>query len=57
MSDLPDPDVTLTADSLTFMLLACGRIDPEQAIADGRITWSGDAELGGLAARNLRFTM
>ena len=39
------------------MLLACGRIDPELAIADGRVTWTGDAELGGRAARNLAFTM
>lgn len=55
--ELDNPDVTLTSDSLTFMLLACGRIDPEGPIADGRITWSGDDELGGHAARNLRFTM
>ena len=52
-----NPDVTLTTDSLTFMLLACGRIDPEGPIDDRRITWSGDEELGSHAARNLRFTM
>ena len=39
------------------MQLACGRIDPEQAIAAGRITWTGDNEWGGRAARNLAFTM
>lgn len=55
--ELPNPDVTVEADALTFMLLACGRIDPEGPIADGRITWSGDAELGARAARNLAFTM
>jgi len=54
---LPDPDVELTTDSLTFMLLACGRIDPQKAIDDGRVTWTGDTELGDKAARNLRFTM
>lgn len=54
---LDNPDATLTTDSLTFMLLACGRIDPEGPVADGRITWSGDDELGAKAARNLRFTM
>jgi uncharacterized protein (TIGR03083 family) len=54
---LAEPDVTVTADSLTFMLLACGRIDPEQAVADGRISWMGDADLGARAARNLAFTM
>ena len=54
---LEHPDTVVTTDSLTFMLLACGRIDPEAAIADGRISWSGDHELGGRAARNLSFTM
>ena len=57
MSTLENPDATLTADSLTFMLLTCGRIDPEGPIGDGRITWAGDQELGERAARNLRFTM
>ena len=50
-------DVTLTTDSLTFMLLACGRIDPEGPISDGRITWTGDDAVGAHAARNLAFTM
>jgi len=54
---LAAPDVTVTTDSLTFMLLACGRIDPDAAIAGGRIAWSGDDEIGARAARNLRFTM
>lgn len=55
--ELEHPDVTVTADFLTFMLLACGRIDPERAVADGRIRWTGDDELGARAARNLAFTM
>lgn len=54
---LVDPDVTLRADSTTFTLLACGRIDPQGPIDDGRISWAGDAELGERAARNLAFTM
>ena len=54
---IEDPDVSLTADSTTFALLACGRIDPEQAIDEGAITWAGDDEIGARAARNLRFTM
>ncbi len=51
------PDVEVTVDSLTFMQLACGRIDPQEQIDAGRITWSGNGELGERAARNLRFTM
>jgi uncharacterized protein (TIGR03083 family) len=57
VDELPNPDATVTTDSLTFMLLACGRIDPEEPIADGRVTWTGDGEIGGHAARNLRFTI
>ena len=50
-------DVAVTADSTTFALLACGRIDPQGPIDDGRITWSGPDEWGDRAARNLAFTM
>lgn len=50
-------DVTVTADSTTFALLACGRIDPQASIDVGAITWAGDHDLGERAARNLRFTM
>ncbi len=52
-----DPTVEVTTDSRTFVQLACGRIDPQAEIDAGRITWSGDAEWGEKAARNLRFTM
>jgi len=51
------PDVELSTDSLTFVQLACGRIDPQQQIDAGLVTWTGDAELGDRAARNLRYTM
>lgn len=54
---LDDPDVVLRTDSLTFALLACGRIDPQGPIDDGRITWTGDDTWGEAAARNLAFTM
>jgi uncharacterized protein (TIGR03083 family) len=51
------PDVELSTDSLTFMQLACGRIDPQERIVAGLVSWTGDAELGDRAARNLRYTM
>lgn len=54
---LAAPDVVLTADSTTFMMLACGRIDPQSKIDDGSISWSGDAHWGEHASRNLAFTM
>ncbi len=51
------PDVEIWTDMLTFIQLACGRIDPQEPIDLGTILWRGDAELGERAARNLRFTM
>lgn len=57
VESLDDPTITLTADSTTFAMLACGRIDPQVAIDAGAIGWSGDPEWGEKAARNLAFTM
>jgi len=51
------PDVELSTDSLTFVQLACGRVDPQERIDAGLVTWTGNAELGDRAARNLRYTM
>ncbi len=51
------PDVELTTDTVTFIQLACGRIDPQAQIDAGTVTWTGDGELGDRAARSLRFTM
>jgi uncharacterized protein (TIGR03083 family) len=51
------PDVELTTDSLTFVQLASGRIDPQAQIDAGKVRWAGDHELGERAARNLRFTI
>ncbi len=51
------PSVEVAADTLTFIQLACGRIDPDEAAAAGRISWTGDEEWGSRAARNLAFTM
>jgi hypothetical protein len=57
VEELASPDVVVRADSLTFSLLACGRIDPQGPIDDGRVTWEGDAALRDRAARSLAFTM
>ena len=51
------PDVELTADTVTFIQLAAGRIDPQRQIDAGLVTWTGNAQLGERAARNLRFTI
>lgn len=57
VEELDRPDVTVATDSTTFLQLACGRIDPQAQIDSGAVSWTGDADLGELAVRNLRFTM
>ena len=57
VDSVADPDVELTADVETFILLAAGRVDPQTRIADGRVTWSVDPEWGERMARNLGYTM
>jgi uncharacterized protein (TIGR03083 family) len=57
IDSVDDPTVSISADMRTFMMLACGRIDPQQEIDAGRISWTGDASWGEKAARNLRFTI
>jgi uncharacterized protein (TIGR03083 family) len=52
-----NPTVELTTDSTTFIQLAAGRIHPQTQIDSGRVTWTGNSELGDRAARNLRFTI
>ena len=37
VDDVDDPTVTISAEMRTFMMLACGRIDPQQEIDAGRI--------------------
>ncbi|MGH3744417.1 MAG: maleylpyruvate isomerase family mycothiol-dependent enzyme [Mycobacteriales bacterium] len=52
-----DPDVEVLADVGTFVLLAAGRLDPQEQIDSGRIAWRGDQTWGDRAARNLAYTM
>ena len=54
---LDRPDVELTTDTRTFVQLAAGRIDPQAQIDAGKVSWTGNDELGDRAARNLRFTI
>ena len=52
-----NPTIEISVDSKSFVMLACGRIDPQVEIDAGRISWSGNDEWGERASRNLRFTM
>ena len=54
---VPLANVEIWTDTVTFIQLACGRIDPQEPIDSGTIRWRGDAQLGERTARNLRFTM
>ena len=51
------PDVEGRTATVTFVQLAAGRIDPQRQINAGLVTWTGNAELGDRAARNLNFTI
>ncbi|MEM8620537.1 MAG: maleylpyruvate isomerase family mycothiol-dependent enzyme [Actinomycetota bacterium] len=57
VDEVATPDVELTADVETFVLLAAGRVDPQRRIDGGRIAWTGDAEWGERVARTLVYTM
>lgn len=57
VDEVPLADVEIWTDTLTFIQLACGRIDPQEPIELGTVRWGGDAQFGERAARNLRFTM
>jgi uncharacterized protein (TIGR03083 family) len=57
VDSVDNPTVELTADVETFVMLACGRVDPQERIDAGRISWTGADEWGDKVARNLRFTM
>lgn len=57
VDDLATADAEVTIDFLTFMLLACGRIDPSGPIGDGRATFGGDTALAEQLTRNLAFTI
>ena len=57
VDDLDHPDGVVRTDFLTFMLLACGRTDPDARLAAGEIELRGNTELARQLARNLRFTM
>ncbi|MDH3293330.1 MAG: maleylpyruvate isomerase family mycothiol-dependent enzyme [Acidimicrobiia bacterium] len=51
------PSVVISTDLITFMQLACGRLDPQAQITAGTISWTGDQEWGREAASRLAFTM
>ncbi len=54
---LAEPTAELITDSTTFIMLACGRLDPAATIASGTVRWTGDEALGERAATSLTFTM
>jgi uncharacterized protein (TIGR03083 family) len=56
VESVDDPDVELTTDVGTFVMLAAGRIDPQAQIDSSAVTWSGDPEWGARAAKNLAYT-
>lgn len=47
--------VTVTLASDTYARLACGRLDPDEALVVGAVAIDGDAELGGALVRQLNY--
>jgi putative sterol carrier protein len=47
------PGALLTMSSETYERLACGRVDPEQAVVTGAVTIEGDVDLGAAVVREL----
>jgi uncharacterized protein (TIGR03083 family) len=56
VDSLDDPVCEVSADVGTFVMLAAGRVDPQERIDAGAITWTGDAAWGEKAARSLAYT-
>jgi uncharacterized protein (TIGR03083 family) len=52
-----DPTTRITTDVGTFMALACGRRDPEEARGQGDVQVVGDEDLGTAVVRNLAYTI
>jgi uncharacterized protein (TIGR03083 family) len=52
-----EPTVRISTDLGTFMALACGRVDPDEELAAGRVTVHGDPEVGTAVVRNLGYTI
>ncbi len=57
VDDLNHPDAIVRTDFLTFMLIACGRIDPETHLSNDDVQLQGNKELAAQLVRNLRFTI
>lgn len=49
------PTVTLTMDSETFVCLGCGRWDPVEALAQGKVAIAGDKALGEAIVGGMNF--
>lgn len=58
VEELPaDPTTRLRMDDLTFVGLACGRLSGAQVLAEGRVLFDGDEELGRAIVANMGFTI
>jgi len=50
-----DPTVELHLDVETYAALGMGRLDPNEALAQGRVTFVGDADLGRAVVTSMKF--
>jgi len=56
LEPVPDiPTVTVSLASDTYGRLACGRLDPDEAVVTGVVAIEGDIDLGGALVRQLNY--
>ena len=53
MPEIPTVNVSLASD--TYGRLACGRLDPDEAVVTGVVAIEGDIELGGALVHQLNY--
>ena len=53
--ELPQATIKLEMGSEAFLCLACGRWDPDTAIADGRVVIKGDESFGALIVQGMNY--
>jgi hypothetical protein len=51
--EVPSVSVSLASD--TYGRLACGRLDPDEAVVTGVVAIEGDIDLGGALVRQLNY--
>ena len=55
-NDIDSPDIEISTDLVTFVMLAAGRIDPQTQVTTGKLQWSGNTHWATQTLTNLAYT-